>query len=382
MELTGLDGYPVPSPCISFLGQVATSLSSPSGQRRARLGLVAFSLATAFAAVTHSSSQGHEADPLKEALRRGADRLVSLQGPDGTWTSTPGSSGDLRLAGRSGRALLLAWQVTEDPRHFVAARRAALGVGQHVREGRATSSANLLLLAELGQVAGQPSLVETARDAWMKRFQSTAAADGAGAAQQLLGTPAPAHVDQGEWRNYLLSRAAEEADLARALGHEAWSDAFLLEAATTWSPKHDHAYWTSAAGSLLGALGRSSDPRVRRLELAYGGLLESNELIDGISWNDTPYDTYVYASETAAALAGRAIHERGARVESATFAGLEFLASRQAPHGGWGEMLSLVDEVAAAGDDELAPAAAAALETPALNALVVEALALGLGARG
>lgn len=372
-----------PQPAASRLAHlVRATVSDLSSLKRLRLLVVAALLAAPFAAVTQSSNEGHERAVLEESLRRGADRLVSLQSADGLWARVEGDKGDLRQAGHVGGALLLAWQVTHDPRHFMAARRAARAIGQQVREGRGTSSGNLRLLADMGHAAGEPSLVEAARHAWISRFQSTLPADGREAARQLLATPPMGGVGEGDWRNYLLCRAAEEADLARSLGHEAWADAFLLEAAGAWAPKHDHGYWTSAAGSLLSALARSSDPAARRLEMAHRGLLESNELIDGISWNDTPYDAYVYASETASALAGRSLHERGARVGSPTFLGLEFLASRQAPHGGWGELLSLVDEVARQGDDELAPAASAALETPQLNAQVVSALALGLGARG
>jgi hypothetical protein len=367
------------NPAVSSLSH---GLQSPRLRRRAEIGALALLLASLFAAVTQSSSEGHERDVLEEALRRGADRLVELQSPEGAWSIMPGAQPDVRQAGRSGRALLLAYEITRDPRHLVAARRAARAVLAELRAGRAASTCNLQLLADVGPAVGQPSLVETARTAWTNRHGAPEPDRARAEARELLSMPVPATWDEGNWRNYLLLRAAEEADLARSLGHAAWSDAFVIEAAGAWAPKHDHDYWASAAGSMLGALARSQDPRAARLQLAHRGLLETNEVIDGVSWNDTPYDSYVYVSETAAALSGRAVQERGARERSATFAGLEFLASRQAPHGGWGAVLSLSELAANDGEEDVAPAAEAEAETPDLDAQVVQALALGLGARG
>jgi hypothetical protein len=360
---------------------VSRLLASPSGLPHwSRVGLVAVLLAAGTALVTHSSSEGHERDVLQESLRRGADRLVGLQQANGGWAQAPGAKADLAGSGSTGRALLMAWEVTQDPRYFLASRRAARAIAAEVAAGRGVNAANLGLLRSMGEASGQPAFGDVARAAWLQLHRSTSADAGAASARRLLSLPCRGTWTPGDWRNYLLMRAAEEADLARSLGHDAWADAFLLEAAGAWSPKHDHDYWASAAGGMLGALGRSQDPRARRYELAHRGLLETNELIDGVAWNDTPYDTYVYLSETSASLAGRIRDEGGARPRTATFAGLEFLASRQAPHGGWGAVLSVIEEVAAEGDEETAPAAEAVEESPALNALAVEALALGLGA--
>ena len=358
-----------------------SSLLSPPRRRRT-VAALAVLLAACFGVVVQSSSQGHERDVLEEALRRGADRLVELQSVNGAWATFPGAHPDVRQAGRTGRSLLLAYEITKDPRHLVAARRAAKAIVAELRGGRGASTGNLQLLAAIGPAIGQPSLVETARTAWTLRHGDATPERASAEARELLSLPASGTWDSGDWRNYLLLRAAEEADLARSLGHAEWADAFVIEAAGTWAPKHDHDYWASAAGAMLGSLARSQDPRAARLELAHRGLLEANEVIDGISWNDTPYDAYVYLSETAGALAGRSVQERGARVSSATFAGLEFLASRQAPHGGWGAILSLSEAAASDGEEDVAPAADAEAETPMIDAEAVEALALGLGARG
>jgi hypothetical protein len=370
---------PASSP--SLPRRIVSSLERVRISRGTRLLAMACTLACATAVVTHSSSQGHERDVLVESLRRGADRLVGLQGADGGWPAMSGGKPDMTQAGRSGRALLRAWEVTHDPRHYLAARKAGKAVAADLFDGRWSSCGNLEFLAELGQQTGQPAFVEAAQRAWAGHHPADTAAQGAADARELVSRKAPGGWDPGDWRNYLLIRAAEESELGRMLGHSEWADAYVVEAASTWSPKHDHDYWASAAGALLGELERSQDPRSPRLALVQRGLLEANEVADGVSWNDTPYDNYVYLTETAAALAGRARQERFVRTRSATFSGLEFLASRQAPNGGWGAILSLVGDVAEHGDDEVAPAAAAAQESPAADAQAVEALALGLGAR-
>lgn len=356
--------------------------SRPRLPKSAKVAVLAGILACATALVTHSSSAGHEHDVLREALRRGADRLVGMQAANGGWAAAPDAKADLAQAGTPGRALLLAYDVTNDARYFLAARRAGRAVASEVVAGRAVSVANLHFLSDLGDASGQPALADVARTAWLRAHHSTAPASGAATARRLLSLKCGGTWVAGDWRNYLLTRAADEADLARSLGHVEWADAFLLEAAGSWSPKHDHDYWASAAGGMLGALSRSQDPRARRFELAHRGMLDANQVIDGIAWNDTPYDTYVYGSETAASLAGRARNEGAVQPDSATLAGLEFLAARQAPHGGWGAVLSLVEEIAEEGDDETPAAALAAEETPLLDAQAVEALALGLGADG
>lgn len=352
--------------------------SAPRHRSILRVAAVALALLAGFAVVTHSSSDGHERDRLAEAVRRGADRLVALQGEDGAWPRGLSGSTDVASAGRAGRALLVAHQVTRDPRHLRAALRAARAIFADLHGAGVMSTSNLLFIAELGRFRGEPALLQVADDAWRTAHPDESPDAAADAARQLMSSPNPTSWPDGAWRNYLLVRASEEADLARTLGHASWSDAYLVEAAGSWAPKHDHEFWASAAGSLLAELSRSSDPRVRRLELAERGLLESNQVLRGIAWNDTPYDTYVYASETAAALAGLIRNDRSVRPGTPAFEGLEFLAARQSDEGGWGSVLSLVDDVAEHGSDELSSADEAAAETPDLDAQVVRTLALSL----
>ena len=244
--------------------------------------------------------------------------------------------------------------------------------------GRAAGGANLQFLAELGHALGRRAMLEAAQRAWLVRYQSEDPADGREAARQLIKTENRSGWTDGAWANYLLVRVAEEAQAARALGHRAWADAYLLEAASMRAPKHDHEFWAAAAGSMLAALALCPEPEARRFELIQRGMLDVNEIDSGLSWNDTPYDTHVYSQDTAAAVEGRVMHDRRARPGSATFNGLAFLASRQAQSGGWGDTLSLLDDVAARGNDELAPADAADGETPECNAQIVRALAVAV----
>ncbi len=375
----GTEGVPaVVSPVLRSMlvrasREARTSLTSPLS-RPARVALVALSLTLLFGVAVQSSSDGHESALFEEAARRGADRLVALQTREGTWPLALGSAGDPRRSGIAGEALLMAHRLTRDPRHLAAAERAGRALLAEVEAGRASGGSNLQFLAELGRATERPALVEAARRAWLRTYQSDDAGDAAEAARQLLTMENYSDWSDGAWGNYLLVRAAEEGRAARALGYHAWADAYLLQAASMWAPKHDHDFWASAAGSMLEALSACADPRAVRFRFAHSGLLEVNEIESGLSWNDTPYDTYLHAQETAAALEGRLMHERASRPRKSTVAGLAFVASRQAAHGGWGATLSLLDDVARRGDGDLAPADAAAEETPETNALLVRTM--------
>ena len=56
--------------------------------------------------------------------------------------------------------------------------------------------------------------------------------------------------------------------------------------------------------------------------------------------------------------------------------------ARQSSRGGWGEILSVLDDVALEGDEDAPPADEAVAESPDLDSQAVRALALGLGAQG
>jgi hypothetical protein len=342
--------------------------------RRAHVGGVALAIGLAFAIVTQSSSKGHDDQRVAEAVRRGADRLLSMQRPDGTWSRELTGPGDLASSGRAARALLEAHVVTRQASYLAGATRAARAIVARLGEGRvATSPGNLIFLADYARATDQPGLMDTTERAWRERLAPGEIDDGRLAARRLLARANPTDWTDGAWHNWMLGRAGEEAELARLVGHGAWAEQFLIEAATTWAPKNDHAFWASAAGSMLEALSTSTSPEAARIREVDAWLLESNALLGGVPWNDTPYDTYAYAGETASALQGLLAHERITDSHSDIDA-VALLVARQSSRGGWGAVLSLVDEVAERGGDGLAPADMAEGETAEIDALVVGVL--------
>lgn len=352
----------------------------PSRRRRLRLAVTALVLATGFSVVTHPSSP-EDRVRLARALERGANRLVQLQRPDGSWPDDSRRAGDLRSAGRPARALVVAHEVHPDPRYLEAAELTARTLVRALPQNRRLANTqNLLFLAHFGAATGRPDLVDLARHLRRQTLERKGHEDPVVAAEALAARENPTRWLDGAWRNYLLWSAGETVDLARAVGDHEWADRFAVAVASDWAPKHDYKWWTMGAGRMLEALARVPGPEARRLASVQLAALTNNELLPGIAWNDTPYDTHVYAQETASALQGLlASNEPGAHERAVE--GLLFLASRQAPDGGWASTLSLLDVQLAPGESGYVPPAELALDESAeQDAEIVLSLAMGLGA--
>src|SRR5436190_3394343 len=352
-------------------------MSQPNTRSRRRIvfqvSVLALLLAIGFRVSVESSSRSPNS-VLNDALVRGADRLLALQRPDGLWPSELSGSGDLSGSGRSGRALLSAWKTTRDARYLAAARHAADAIVPRMpRLERAPSLGNMMFLAELSEVTGDPQFADVARQTWAKRLTVAERADGAVAAKTLLSRRNSTAWLDGTWRNYLLSRAADEVELGRLLGEKKWADDYAVAAARSWAPKRDYDFWASATSGMVLALASSDSPEARRLLDVELSMLRQDELAPGLAWSDTPYDSYVYGSETAALLRGLVATATADSRQAATDGAL-LIAARQASHGGWGEVLSLFDQVAAEGSADAPPAELAAQETPELDAHLVLAL--------
>lgn len=347
-------------------------------RRRLRVATSALALAIAFSAST-LSSPGDGLDLLRASARAGAERLLALQLDDGTWPRQLGGEGELAISGRPARALLAAHEVLEEPRYLAAAERtAALLLARLDRDRRAASTANLLFLAELGRSQGREDLLEAAHAAFLADLERRGAPDGREAAQRLLSRPNPTQWMDGAWRNYLLWNAGELAELARALGEDAWADGLSLGLAEGWVPKHDHGWYTMGAGRALALLARTPGQRARELAAVETALLRNNELLPGIPWNETPYDAFAYTMETASALQGLLIApDPEARLAGQE--GLYWLARQQGRQGGWGATFSLFEGGLRAGSQDWVPDAEQAMdETPEMNAEVLLALTTGL----
>ena len=184
-------------------------MSQPNTRSRRRIvfqvSVLALLLAIGFRVSVESSSRSPNS-VLNDALVRGADRLLALQRPDGLWPSELSGSGDLSGSGRSGRALLSAWKTTRDARYLAAARHAADAIVPRMpRLERAPSLGNMMFLAELSEVTGDPQFADVARQTWAKRLTVAERADGAVAAKTLLSRRNSTAWLDGTWRNYLLS---------------------------------------------------------------------------------------------------------------------------------------------------------------------------------
>lgn len=348
---------------------------------RLRLPLAALALAAAFTASTRSATETDDGLTLA-ALRAGADRLVALQHDDGSWGPDVDGPGSLLRSGAPARALVLAARAHDDPRYLEAARRTARALLTSLDdEPELATTANLLFLAELATEIDDEALLEATRRIRTARLGHERAESPQATAAAWMARRNPTRWMDGAWKNYLLWSAGDVADLARACGDEDWADAFTLEVARLWAPKHDHQWWALGAGRLAGSLARVPGAEARRLEAAQLSLIRGNELRPGLPWNDTPYDAYAYTQEAATVLSALAL----ARDESARERGrlgLRVLAARQAGHGGWGTMFSLLEHAVPEGHaDWVPPAELAAGETPEQDAAVVTALALAHGAR-
>ncbi len=344
-----------------------------------RLGLVALVLGAVFAVSAFPAPSGPPLGPIAEALTRGADRLVALQNVDGSWPAEVGAKrgpGDIAMSGRPARALLAAHAVTGDARYLAAALRTAhlLTDASGPAHGHVATTGNLIFLAEVAAASKDEALTRRVVASWQVRLSPEDRFDGARAGARFMERANPSSWLDGTWRNYLLGRAAEEAHLARSVGQVRWADDFTLAAARSWAPKHDYEFWCLGAATMMEALGRSRDPAALRLAGVERGVLEANLVRPGLSWNVTPYDTYVHASEATAQLSGMlASPDASFRMEALD--GVSLLASRQSPRGGWGSLVALFDQVAAEGADDLAPADDADGESAELDGEIVMLLA-------
>ena len=350
-------------------------LAVPSRRRViVHVALAAVALIALFRVTVESSSRP-SSTIVREALTAGADRLLELQRPDGLWPAELHGPGDLASSGRSARALLTAWKATRDSRYLSAASRAADSIIPRLAVAERTHSlGNLMFLAELGEVTGDTKLGEMAHQAWERRLTVAERVDGALAARTLFARKNPTAWLEGSWRNYVLGRAGDEVELARVVGEDSWADAYAVTAAQSWAPKRDYDFWGSATSGMVLALAGSESAEARRLLDVELSILRQDELAPGLIWSDSPYDSYVYASETAAVLRGLIASGSPEARRAAADAAL-LVAARQAEHGGWGEMLSLFDQVAEEGSAEVPAAALASDETPELDSQIVQALA-------
>ena len=359
----------------------ATRLVRPAcarAARRVRLGLVALGLAVAFSVATYSSPSDDQ-QLLRDALRRGADRLVAMQLPDGSWPGQIGSTdGDLARSGRLGRALLSAHAVLQDDRHLEAASRCADALAAQVeRSPRIASVSNLLFLAQFGRTMNRPELVDVVRSVRTKQLVLRGTSNPLDAARELVSRPNRTVWTDGAWRNYLLWHAGEHAELARTVGATEWAEQFVVTVGESWAPKHDFAWWALGSGRLLRELSRVPGERARRLAAVHLESLRESELLPGLPWNETPYDTFVFAQESAAVLDGM-IASRDPEARRRALVGLRVVALRQAPHGGWGAELALADAPPVPGAFAVPPAELAVRETLEVDAEIVSAIAHGL----
>jgi hypothetical protein len=317
-----------------------------------------------------------DVETFRTSLRQAADRLVALQHADGSWSVQIGGPADLASSGRCARALLAAHGVFADARYLRAAETTADAITAALpRSKRAASTGNLLFLAELGRLEGRSELTRVAAESWREQLVTRGCETPEASAAELMGRPNRTAWLDGAWRNYLLWHGGEMAELARAVGQDAWADAFTLAAAESWAPKRDHAWWTMGAGRMLEALADVRGPQARRLAAAETGLLRNDELAEGLPWNDTPYDTYVYTMESAAAIQGL-LADHAPQARQAGLLGLAELVRRQSTAGGWGATLSLLDApIARDAADSVPPADVAVDETPELDAEMVLTLA-------
>lgn len=342
-----------------------------------RLAGVAALLAVAFHVSVESSSRLSDAI-VREALHRGADRLIALQRPDGLWSVDLVGPGDIASSGRCGRALVAAWRTTRDPAHLAAAMRTAEALLPRVPHGEAAASlGNLMFLVEIGRVSGEREFERTARDAWERRFTGAERLDGALVGRNLMARPNMTTWLEGSWRNFLLGRAADEAELARLLGKDEWAEALAVAAARSWAPKHDYEFWATATGGVIVALGQSTSVEGMRLREFELSLLRQDEIAPGLPWSDTPYDSSVCTYETAGALRGL-IASRRPDARAAAQEAAVLVAMRQASNGGWGSSLALFDQIAEQGSCDAPAAELAAGELPEIDAQIVLALAESL----
>jgi hypothetical protein len=350
----------------------------PTSRRRLRLAAAATLLLAVFSVVTYSAPQGDD-ETLRLSLRRAADRLVALQRPDGTWPRTVGGQGDMATSGRPARALLHAHALTGNRRYLEAATLTADTLARELKATRRHATVgNLIFLAEVSRAASRPDLLDLAGTLHRAHAKERSTADGASAAHELVSRPNHTTWLDGAWRNYLLWHGGEVAELARALGDDAWADDFTLALARSWAPKHDYAWWTMGAGRMLEALSVVEGPEARRLAEAELAALRRNEVMPGLPWNDTPYDTYVYAMEAAASVQGL-LRSHDAEARRAARQGLVELCRLQAPSGGWGSTLSLLPGPLTVGSPEWVPDAEMAIdETPELDAEMVLTLVMSL----
>jgi hypothetical protein len=350
------------------------------GTLRGRLRIIGSALVlTCLFSASTVSSPGDGLDLLRVSLKSGADRLVELQLPDGGWPRSLGGESETAITGRPARALLAAHAVLGDPAHLAAADRAADHLLARLgRDPRAARPVNLLFLAELGRAADRADCLAAARRAFERDLVERGRPDGGAAAHELLARPNPTKWSDEGWRNYLMWSAGDLAALSRAVGHERWSDAFVVGLAATRVPKHDHGWYAMGAGRTLASLSAVPGPAARRLAQVQAGLLRNNEVLPGIPWNETPYDSFAYTLETAAVLGGLLVAPDG-ESRLAAQDGLLWLARQQSPTGGWGATFSLFAGGLTAGAGDWVPEAELAVdETPELDAEVVLALAGGL----
>jgi hypothetical protein len=342
--------------------------------------LVATALAITFSVASYPSPTPN-VDTFNLALRQVADRLVALQRPDGSWPVQVAGSGDLATSGRPARALLVAHELLRDPRYLRAAEVTADAIARSVKSSRRlASTGNLLLLAEMGRAGARPDLVALAAEMRAAQLRTRGGSTAAGSAVELMGRENRTAWLDGAWRNYLLWHGGEMVELARAVGDDSWADSFAIAVAGSWAPKRDHAWWTMGAGRMLEALAPVDNPEAQRLAEAELGALRNNELMPGLPWNDTPYDSYVYTMESAAALQGM-IASRNSDAREAALAGLAELVRRQAPTGGWAATLSLLRAQAVPGQSEGVAAPELGLdETPELDAEMALTLAAAIRA--
>ncbi|MEM7246189.1 MAG: hypothetical protein AAF533_12650 [Acidobacteriota bacterium] len=309
-------------------------------------GLAGLLLAVALGTEPPADRPALHQGQLEDALRRGVDRLIRLQGPDGSWGGGASEPGQLSRSGRPALALLEAAVELGEPAPLAAAGRTAEALHRELPTNPGlVVSENLRFLVEHGRLLDRPEDGRLAASAWSSLRDAEGKAPDHVLAWRFLARPGPADLELPGWRNYLLWRAGERVLAARALGEDEHAARFGREVFGSWSPKRSAPYWVLGTASGLEALdGLADADDSETLRRHHDRLLVEEELIAAIPWMDTPHDAHAATQQAALALRVQ-LREAplGSQRHARVLEGLGRLIRAQARHGGWPAHFNLAD---------------------------------------
>ena len=271
-----------------------------------------------------------QADRMRTALQRGAERLLALQRSDdswyGSWRRYVGSShGATNTLGVAGIGLAEAYRITRDPSCLEGARRAASFASAHLGSG-ATHQAHhprftatdLILLHRLYELTGDAAYRARAAEEWrnIRSYFYFATADELHRFFQKIERPT------GAWD---LAFYLEAAELA---GDSGWADGAAAVLSRTlegnyFDPSNEYRALNVAgavralAGQGYGAVHRAE---LEALQSALMGFVDGNNL--GASVQDSAY-------------AALALYAAGGQARLVANELVEWLVACQEPWGGW-----------------------------------------------